>query len=119
MEGSSAPLGASSRTEPGATRVTQVGLLIASLGAVLVVFDFFGGAVVGIFLAVGGAVVSAPGGIGRRWYVGVALGAIVVALSKLIADSHETLGGWLAVLGSLSILVGTTLGYPGRGDSDR
>jgi hypothetical protein len=116
MESSTAPLGASTRPDPGAIRATQIGLLIASLGAVLVVFGLAGLGVVGIFLAVGGAVLAAPAGIGNRWYVAVALGAIVVALSRLIAESTETLGGWLAVAASLSILIGTALGFPARGD---
>jgi hypothetical protein len=116
MEGSTAPLGASTRPDPGAVRATQIGLMIASLGAVLVVFGLFGLGVVGVFLAVGGAALAAPAGIGHRWYVAVALGAVVVALSRLIADSAETLGGWLAVLASLSILIGTALGFPVRGD---
>ena len=78
--------------QPGALRLTQVGLLIASLGAVLVVFDPFGLGVVGIFLAIGGAVLAAPGGLGQGWYFAVAGGAIGVALSRLIAESHELCG---------------------------
>jgi hypothetical protein len=116
MEGSTAQLGASTRSDPGSVRTTQIGLLVACLGAVLVVFHFFGLGVAGIFLAIGGAALAAPAGIGRRWYVAVALGAIVVGLSKLIADNSETLGGWLAVFGSLTILIGATLGYPVRDD---
>ena len=115
MEGSSAPVGRAARREPGAVRATQVGLLIAALGAVLVVFHPFGLGVVGIFLALGGAVLAAPGGFGRTWFAAVALGAIVVAVSRLIADGgSELLGGWLAVLGSVAILVGVTLGFPSR-----
>jgi hypothetical protein len=117
MESSSASV-RTTRREPGAIRVTQVGLLISSLGAVLVVFNPFGLGVVGIFLAVGGTALAAPGGVGNGWYVAVALGAIVVALSHLIADSHETAGGWLAVVGSLTVLFGTVLGFPAQGDRE-
>ena len=39
-----------------------------------------------------------------------------VALSRLIAERHELLGGWLAVIGALPILIGATLGYPLRSD---
>ena len=122
MEGSTAPIGASSRTDSGTdsgnTRLTQLGLAIASLGAALVVFDF-GLAVVGIFLAVGGALLAAPGNVSRGWYIAVAIGAIVVALSRLIAESDELVGGWLAVFGSVAIMVGATLGFPVRGDRGR
>jgi hypothetical protein len=114
MEGSSAPLGASPRSEPGGLRVTQVGLLISCLGAAMVIFGLFG--IVGIFLALGGAALAAPGGFGHRWYIGVVLGAIVLALSKPIADGAQTLGGWMAVIGGIAILVATSLGFPVRGD---
>jgi hypothetical protein len=117
MEGSSAPIGRPARREPGVIRATQVGLLVASLGAFLIVFNIF--AVVGIFLAVGGAALAAPGGFGRSWFAAVALGAIVAALSRLVADGgHETLGGWLAVLGSITILIGATLGFPASDSED-
>jgi hypothetical protein len=119
MEGSSAPIGRPARREPGVIRATQVGLLVASLGAFLIVFNLFGLAVVGIFLAVGGAALVAPGGFGRSWFAAVALGAIVAALSRLVADGgHETLGGWLAVLGSITILIGATLGFPASDSED-
>ena len=116
MESSGASIGGSRRSRQGATRLTQVGLLVASLGAVLVVFDFFGLAVAGIFLAIGGALLAAPGGLGRGWYFAVAGGAIGVALSRLIADSAEVAGGWLAVIAAVTILIGATLGYPVRSD---
>src|SRR5919204_1077665 len=112
MEGSRLPAPVSGARDPGALRVTQVGLLIASVGAILVVFDLFGAGIVGLFLAAGGAALAAPGGIGHRWYWGVAGGAVVAVLSRLIAESAETLGGWLAVFGAAAILIGTALGFP-------
>jgi hypothetical protein len=115
MEGSRVPAPVSGAREPGALRVTQVGLLVASLGAILIVFDLFGLSILGLFLASGGAVLAAPGGIGNRWYWGVAGGAIVLVLSRLIAESAETLGGWLGVIGAVAILTGATLGFPVRG----
>jgi hypothetical protein len=33
-------------------------------------------------------------------------------LSRLIAEGAEVLGGWLAVIGVLCILVAASLGYP-------
>lgn len=118
MEGSRASLGEPVRSDPGAIRTTQVGLLIASLGAVLVIFNFFGAGIVGLFLGVGGAAIAAPGGVGKKWFWAVAAGAVVMILSRLIADSAETIGGWLAVFGALAILTGTSLGYPLRSDAD-
>jgi hypothetical protein len=118
MESSGASIGKPRRSQPGAVRVTQIGVLVASLGAVLVVFDPFGLAGAGIFLAIGGALLAAPGGLGRGWYFVVAGGAIGVAVSRLIAESAEVAGGWLAVIAAIAILIGATLGYPVRSDSD-
>ena len=102
--------------EPSVARVTQVGLLIASLGAAMVIFGILG--VIGLFLAVGGAAMAARGGFGQGWYWAVAGGALVAVLSRFIAESAETLGGWLAVCGSLAILIGTSLGYPARNEPE-
>jgi hypothetical protein len=116
MEGSSKAV--SRPRDAGAERATQIGLLVASLGAVLVVFNLFGLGIVGLFLAAGGAALAAPGGAGHKWYIGVAGGAIVVILSRLIADGSESLGGWLGVFGSIAILFGTSLGFPVKGDRE-
>lgn len=108
----------SERRDASALRVTQVGLLIASLGATMVIFGIFG--IAGLVVAVIGAVLAAPGGMGKSWYWGVAGGAVVMVLSRLIAESEslETLGGWLAVAGGVAILIGTSLGYPVRNERE-
>ena len=36
----------------------------------------------------------------------------MIILSRLIAEGSETLGGWLAVIGALAVLIGASLGYP-------
>jgi hypothetical protein len=109
-------VGAPVARDAGSVPATQAGLAVASLGALLIIFDLFGLAVAGLFLAVIGAVLAAPGGLGRKWYWAVAGGAIVVVLSRLLAESAETLGGWFAVWGSLAILIGAILGWPTRGE---
>jgi hypothetical protein len=118
MEGSQMPAPVSERPETGAVRATQIGLLVASLGALLVIFDLFGLGIVGLFLAAGGAALAAPGGLGTNWYWGVAGGAIVAVLSRLVAEGAETLGGWLAVFGALAIMIGTALGYPVKSERE-
>jgi hypothetical protein len=119
MEGSSEFMPAASRQrDAGVDRATQIGLLVASLGAFLIIFDLFGLATAGLFLAAGGAALAAPGGAGSRWYVGVAGGAILAVLSRLIAESSETLGGWLAVFGAVAIMMGASLGYPVRSSEE-
>jgi hypothetical protein len=105
-----------SERDISALRTTQAGLLIASLGAVLVIFSFFG--IAGLVLAVIGAALAAPGGMGKSWYWAIAGGALVAVLSRFIAESAETIGGWLAVIGSLAILIGTSLGFPVRNESE-
>ena len=93
-------------------RLTRAGVLIAALGALLVVIDPFGLAVAGLVLAVVGAVLAARGGMGHTWYWMIAGGAAIAVLSRLIADGTQTLGGWLAVVGCLMILIGASLGFP-------
>jgi hypothetical protein len=118
MEGSQMPAPAAARSEAGTVRATQIGLIVASLGAFLVIFNLFGLGIVGLFLAVGGAALAASGGVGKGWYAAVALGAIVAVLSRLVAEGAETIGGWLAVAGSMAILIATALGFPVRGERD-
>jgi hypothetical protein len=116
MEGTTRLSRASARRDVGVMRLTQIGLLVASLGAILIVFNIFGLGVVGVVLAVIGAVLAFRGGVGRRWYVLLAAGALFAVVSRLLAEGSETLGGWLAVFASIAILVGSTLGYPTAAD---
>jgi hypothetical protein len=103
------------RQDPGTIRLTQIGLLIATVGALLVVFGLIG--MVGLVMTVVGAVLAARGGIGHGWYTAVALGAGLEVVARLLAEGSETLGGWLAVLASLMIMVAVSLGFPTRGES--
>jgi hypothetical protein len=114
MESSSARLGTQARRRDGTHRVTQVGLLVASLGALLIIFDLFGLGIVGIFLVLAGTALAAPGGVGHGWFIAVVAGAIIAVASRLIAEESEVIGGWLAVIGSVSVLIGATLGFPTR-----
>jgi hypothetical protein len=89
-----------------------VGVLIAALGALLIVINLFGLAIVGLVLTVVGAVLAARGGFGRTWYWMIAGGSALAILSRLIAEGAQTLGGWLAVIGCLLVMIGASLGYP-------
>jgi hypothetical protein len=110
MEGSAGLMDTPARREPGVIRLTQVGLLIAAVGALLVVFGLF--PTVGLVATVVGAVLAARGGIGHGWYTAVAAGAALEVIARLVAEGAETLGGWLAVAASITILVAVSLGYP-------
>lgn len=93
-------------------RLTRAGLLIAALGALMIVIDPLGLAVAGLVLAVVGAVLAARGGLGHTWYWMVAGGGALAVVSRLMAEGAQTLGGWLAVIGCLLIMIGASLGYP-------
>ena len=117
MEGSGA-ITQSVRHDPATVRITRAALLIAALGALMVVFNFFGTALAGLVIAAVAALIAARGGLGRNWYWALAGGAILIVLSRLIAEGSETLGGWLAVIGAISILVAASLGYPLASDEE-
>src|SRR3954449_11623328 len=110
MESSTGIVESPARQDPGTIRLTQVGLLIAAIGALMVVFGVLG--MVGLVMTVVGTVLAARGGIGHGWYTAVAAGAALEVIARLVAESAETTGGWLAVLASIIILVAVSLGYP-------
>src|SRR2546423_966152 len=74
MESSIGLMEATARPDPGAIRITQIGLLLAAVGAMLVVFGLIG--MVGLVMTVVGAVLAARAGIGHAWYTVVAAGAV-------------------------------------------
>jgi hypothetical protein len=110
MEGSTGLMEARAHRDPGTIRLTQAGLLIAALGALFVVFGII--PMVGLVMTVVGAVLAARGGIGHTWYTAVAAGAALEVIARLLAEGSETLGGWLAVIASVVILVAVSLGFP-------
>jgi hypothetical protein len=104
------------RRDVSVVRLTQVGLLIACLGAAVIIFNPFGWAAAGLVLAPVGVVLAARGGFGHVWFVVVAIGAILVIVSRIVAEGAELFGGWLAIIACLMILLGATAGFPGGGD---
>jgi hypothetical protein len=42
----------------------------------------------------------------------IAGGAALAIISRLVAEGAQTLGGWLAVVGCLLVMIGASLGYP-------
>jgi hypothetical protein len=98
--------------DSGTLAATRAGVLIASLGALLVVFNPFGLAIAGLVIAAIGVILAARGGAGTRWFFGLAAGAVLMIVSRMVAEGAETLGGWLAVIGALMVLISASLGYP-------
>ena len=92
--------------------MARVGVVVAATGALIVVFDLFGIGIAGLVLGVLGAAMAFPYGNGARWYYGIAGGALLGIIAKLVAGPHQTLGGWLAVIAALAVLAGASLGFP-------
>jgi hypothetical protein len=112
MESSTGLMDAPARRDPGVVRLTKIGLGIALLGALLMIFDLFSAAEVGLVLIVIATLLATRGGLGRSWYTALSIGAVLAVIARLLAESHETLGGWLAVIATVMVLVGVSLGYP-------
>jgi len=92
--------------------MARVGLALAGIGVLMIVLDLFGLAIVGVIAVVVGTALALPFGWGEKWCYAVVAGAILSVLARLIAGPHQTLGGLLAVVAALAILVGAPLGYP-------
>ena len=110
MESSTGLAQAPARYEPGAIRIAQIGLLLAAAGALMVVFGLL--PMAGLVMTVVGAILAARVGLGHTWHAAVAAGAALEIIARLLAESSETLGGWLAVIASVMILCAVALGYP-------
>jgi hypothetical protein len=98
------------RHDVGAIRLAQIGMLLAAVGALFVVFHLI--PMVGLVMTVVGAVLAARVGTGHAWFTAVAAGAALEVIARLLAEGSETLGGWLAVIASVMILCAVALGYP-------
>jgi hypothetical protein len=116
MESSTGLLEARAHPDPGTIRLTQIGLLVAGIGALVMVFGLFGIGTVGLVLVVVGTLLAMRGGLGHSWYTALAIGAVLAVIARLVAESAETLGGWLAVIATLLVFIGVSLGYPTRAD---
>jgi hypothetical protein len=110
MEGSAELMEGRAGRDVGVIRITQVGLLAAAVGALFVVFGVL--PMVGLVMTVVGAVLAVRAGFGHGWYTALAIGAALEVIARLVAESAETLGGWLAVAASIIILCAAALGYP-------
>lgn len=97
-------------------RVSQLALLIAAAGAVLIMLGRFGtGADVGGLIAIAlGTVLAAPAGRGPEggWWSLLAAGALLSLAAPLVALASTGLGGLVALLGGVCVLAGAALGFP-------
>ena len=110
MESSTGLAQAPARHDTGAIRLAQIGCLIAAAGELMVVFGLL--PKVGRVMTVVVEVLAARVGLGHTWHTVLAAGAALEIIARLLAESSETLGGWLAVAASVIILCAVALGYP-------
>ena len=110
-------------TDSGSQRSLQITLLAAAVGAVIILLGVFGtvASIVGLVLVVGGAVLAAPyappaGEPGRGWWSMLAVGAGISVLGALVALLTDTLGGLLAAVGGVLVVIAVALGYPLSGE---
>lgn len=103
----------------GAWRV-RAGVLAATLGALLIMFQpGIAVGIVGVVMVVIGAPLAWPGTrFGGAWYVVLVVGALLTALSPLVALAAELLGGWMGAVGALLIIAGAVAGMPGLHEAD-
>lgn len=104
----------SPRSRQTGTRLAlQLALAAAAAGSLIILLSLFGTAasVVGLALIVLGTVVSAPASEGGWWAL-LAAGTAISIAAALVQLGSNALGGLLAVIGGVLVLVAVSLGYP-------
>ncbi len=100
------------RNDASAVAMAKIGLLLAGFGAILIVLNLFGLGEVGVAFTVLGAGLAFLYGIGSSWYYTLAGGTIAGVVGWLLSGPHQSLGGYLAVLATVAVIVGASLGFP-------
>jgi hypothetical protein len=100
--------------------VLRVALVVAGIGALIVVLGIFGAGVriaclVLIALATVIALPLRPRGGGGWWWI-LAGGAAVSIAGAIIAQPSPTLGGLIALLGGIAVIIGAAVGFPTQGE---
>jgi hypothetical protein len=100
-------------------RALQLSLLLAAVGALVILLRLFGeiASFVGLVAIIAGTVLSAPyapppDAPGRGWWTMLASGAVITILAAGLTLVAETAGGLLAVLGCVLVAIGVALGFP-------
>jgi hypothetical protein len=94
-------------------------LLLAAAAALIVMLGLFGdwARVLSLVLIGGVATATAPlrHTRGAGWWTLLGLGAAAAIGGALLAQAAETLGGLIALVGSILVVIAAAMGYPGRG----
>ena len=98
------------------TRLFQGALLIAAVGAVVLIADLLGtaGTVAGLVAMAIGTVLAAPEIRVRpgTWWNAMAAGTVLCLLGTLLGLATETIGGLLTVLGAVAVIASAALTLP-------
>ena len=97
-------------------RVTQLALVIAAAGAVVIMVGIFGteASVAGL-VAIGlGTILSAPAGRGPEggWWSLLGAGSVLSLAGALVALASDGLGGLIALIGAICVLAAAAIGFP-------
>ena len=94
----------------------RIALTAAALAALVVVLDIFstGFRIACLGVIVAATVLASPerSRSGGGWWWLLVSGAAASVLGAIVAQPSATLGGWLALLGGLAVMIGATIGFP-------
>jgi hypothetical protein len=100
----------------------RVALVVAAIGALIVVLGLFSAPirVVCLVLIAVATVIVAPwrSTRGGGWWWILAAGTIVSIVGAIVAQPAVTLGGVMALLGGLAVIVGAAIGFPTEGETN-
>ena len=100
--------------------VLRVALVVAAISAFIVVLGIFGpglriACLVLIALATLVALALRPRDGGGWWWI-LAGGAVASIAGAIIAQPSATLGGLIALLGGIAVIIGAAVGFPAQGE---
>ncbi len=99
-------------------RFVQGALILAAVGAVLILLGILGtpADLIGLAAILLGTTLTAPAGKtpGNGWWSLLAAGAALSVLGALLALASDSVGGLVALIGGVAVLAGSAFGFPER-----